>query len=59
MNQNVNNREHLVKQIGPVWKVRVAVYSPVEKERPRFKNGNQTVENKRDFELIKMHQELA
>ena len=32
MNQNVNNREHLVKQIGPVWKVRVAVYSPVKKE---------------------------
>ena len=35
MNQKVNNREHLVKQIGPVWKVKVAVYS----HREREKNG--------------------
>ena len=33
MNQNVNDREHLIKQIGPVWKVRVGVYSSIKKEK--------------------------
>ena len=39
MNQNVNDREHLIKQIGPVWKVRVAVYFPGMKGKNKVKEG--------------------
>ena len=28
MSQGVNSRKNLIKQIGPVWKVKVSVYFP-------------------------------
>lgn len=39
MNQNVNSRENLIKQIGPVWKVKLAVYSPGKNELFGMKAG--------------------
>lgn len=33
MNQDVNSKENLVKPTGPVWKIKVAVYSPVKLDK--------------------------
>ncbi|MBN2636204.1 MAG: hypothetical protein JXR61_08035 [Prolixibacteraceae bacterium] len=33
MSQNVNSRENLVRQTGPVWKIKVAVYAPGKLEK--------------------------
>jgi hypothetical protein len=39
MSQDVNGRENLIKRIGPVWKIKVAVYSPVKKAKSEAKVG--------------------
>ena len=39
MKQKINNEENLIKQSGPVWKIKVAVYSSVRKEKNGFKAG--------------------
>ncbi len=39
MNQNVNSRDNLIKPIGPIWKIKVAVYSPAKKEKSKAKVG--------------------